>query len=352
MFLDSCVGCSNCAFCTNLHSAKYYFLNKKYSKEEYEKKISDLGDLNYLKLDGYNQRFRDLLLKHPRRYMHGNQNENVTGNHIYHTRNAFNCFNLEDCWDMAYCDLIFRGKDCWDLSSFGENVELVYESVSTGLNSQRCFFTFNAVIGSSDIAYCSMVYSCKNCFGCVGIKKNNYCIFNKQYSEEEYKKLREKIINHMKETGEWGEFMPISASPFGYNETVAQDYFPLTKDEAIKKGYKWKDPDKKEYQKTNFIPPDSVKFVDKSICNQLLSCIKCGKNYKITPHELQFYKKVSVSIPLKCPDCRHFARMSTKESRKLFKRNCSKCGTEIQSIYSKDQLEIVYCEKCYLEVIN
>ena len=29
-------------------------------------------------------------------------------------------------------------------------------------------------------------------------------------------------------TGEWGEFFPSSLSPFGYNETVAQEYFPLT----------------------------------------------------------------------------------------------------------------------------
>jgi hypothetical protein len=39
----------------------------------------------------------------------------------------------------------------------------------------------------------------------------------------------------MKSTGEWGEFFPLPLSPFGYNETVAQDYFPLTSEEAIEK---------------------------------------------------------------------------------------------------------------------
>jgi hypothetical protein len=39
----------------------------------------------------------------------------------------------------------------------------------------------------------------------------------------------------MKSTGEWGEFFPLSLSLFGYNETVAQDYFPLAQEEAIQK---------------------------------------------------------------------------------------------------------------------
>jgi hypothetical protein len=35
-----------------------------------------------------------------------------------------------------------------------------------------------------------------------------------------------KIIAHMQETGERGEFFHLSLSPFGYNETVAMEYFP------------------------------------------------------------------------------------------------------------------------------
>lgn len=31
----------------------------------------------------------------------------------------------------------------------------------------------------------------------------------------------------MQLTGEWGEFFPHELSPFCYNETVAQDYFPI-----------------------------------------------------------------------------------------------------------------------------
>jgi hypothetical protein len=39
----------------------------------------------------------------------------------------------------------------------------------------------------------------------------------------------------MKQTGEWGEFFDTSLSPFGYNETVANEYYPLSEEEATKK---------------------------------------------------------------------------------------------------------------------
>jgi hypothetical protein len=46
----------------------------------------------------------------------------------------------------------------------------------------------------------------------------------------------------------YGEFLPIEFSPFGYNATTAQEYFPLTKEEAILKNYNWKEPENKDYK--------------------------------------------------------------------------------------------------------
>lgn len=64
---------------------------------------------------------------------------------------------------------------------------------------------------------------------------------NKSYSAHEYEELCGKIIEHMQSTGEWGEYFPIEASPFGYNETVAQEYFPLTQEDVQEKGWSWYD---------------------------------------------------------------------------------------------------------------
>ncbi|USN57470.1 MAG: hypothetical protein H6766_03385 [Candidatus Peribacteria bacterium] len=66
-----------------------------------------------------------------------------------------------------------------------------------------------------------------HCFGCDGLRNKEYCIFNQQYTKEEYNELAPKIIDHMKQTGERGEFFHPSLSPFGYNETVANEYYPV-----------------------------------------------------------------------------------------------------------------------------
>ncbi|HRI36255.1 MAG TPA: hypothetical protein PK765_04235 [bacterium] len=81
--------------------------------------------------------------------------------------------------------------------------------------------------------YCESCNATKDCFACVGLRNKQYCILNKQYTKEEYEALVPKIIDHMRSTGEWGEFFPSRLGLFGYNESVGNDYFPLSKEEAL-----------------------------------------------------------------------------------------------------------------------
>ena len=87
--------------------------------------------------------------------------------------------------------------------------------------------------------------SCSDIFGCVGLRSTNYCILNKQYSKEEYKTMIPKVIAHMNEmpytdskgkTYTYGEFFPAELSPFAYNESLAQEYYPLDKATAEEQG--------------------------------------------------------------------------------------------------------------------
>ena len=45
-----------------------------------------------------------------------------------------------------------------------------------------------------------------------------------------------KIIEHMKKNNEWGRFFPMEYSPFAYNDSLASEYFPLSKEEVLKRG--------------------------------------------------------------------------------------------------------------------
>jgi hypothetical protein len=166
------------------------------------------------------------------------------------------------------------------------------------------------------------------------LNRYKYCILNKQYKKEEYFELKKKLIEHMKKTGEWGEFFPASIAPWAYNETVAQEYMPISKEEALKKGYGWKE-DQVSGGKSGEVADDVV------------ACAGCSKHFKLIPQELRFYKERVLPVPRKCPDCRHLDRIAIRTPRSLWKKACGKCGTQNWTTYSLDRPEKVYCDECY-----
>src|SRR3989338_3955733 len=130
-------------------------------------------------------------------------------------------------------------------------------------------------------AYCYNNNS--NLFGCVSLRNQSYCILNKKYTKEEYEALLPKIIQHMKDmpytdkkgrTYSYGDFYPTEIAQFDYNETSAQEFFPLTKEEAIAQGYSWKENKERNY-KITIEPkslPDNVKDAPDSITGGVIGC--------------------------------------------------------------------------------
>lgn len=98
-----------------------------------------------------------------------------------------------------------------------------------------------------------------NLFGCVGLKQNDYCVFNKQYSKEQYEELVAKIIEHMQKTKEWGEYFPYELSPCCYNETVAKEYFPLNENAAKALGSSWKNEELNDEVVSEKIVPQDIR---------------------------------------------------------------------------------------------
>src|SRR3989339_1078534 len=356
-FLDDCKGCANCICCKNLRNKSFYIYNKKVSKEEFEKfkKYLDEGDLLKEK-----EKFDQWKFQFPYICQHIVNSENSDGDYLEHAKNCHQCFDIvlsaEDC---KYCQYSgWNGKDMMDVSMCGKNSELVYEMQAT-VESYNCAFTFFCRDDQNSY-YCDNINHCKHCFGCINLRHKEYCILNKQYTKEEYEILVPKIINKMKEDLEFGELFPITLSPFAYNETLAQEYFPLTKEEVLEKGYQWKDEIIEVLKVEKIIPanslPNSILEIPRpedvgqadDILNWAIECEITKKPFKIIKPELEFYRKMNLPIPRRHPDQRHKDRMALRNPRKLWKRNCMKCNAEIQTTYSPDRKEIIYCEKCYL----
>lgn len=370
-FSRDLIGCHDCFGCINLRNAQYCFFNERLSKEEYMKKMKGFRFDSYSSVQDLKKQLEQFFLRFPRKSLNIKGSENVTGDHIKFSKNCQNAYDISDCQDCKYVSHLIGAKDCMDWDFYGERAELCYEMSSSAGNINYCSFCSNCWDDNYNLLYCDLVTGSKNCFGCIGLRHASYCILNKQYTQEEYEKLLPKIIKHMESTGEWGEFFPSELSPYGYNETLAQDYLPLTQEEVAKRGLKWKNKNEKiGYQGPKFELPDSILEADeKTICDKILTCegsgvslmrngldntsrfATSGANFKIIPQELKFYKQFAIPLPRQKPYQRYLDRMAVRNPRNEFVRSCAKCGQEMKTSYAPERPEIVYCEKCYLEEV-
>lgn len=352
-FLKSCVGCRNCFGCQNLRQKEYWIFNKPGSKSEYELFLKQFDSGSFRQLKRMTEKCRKFFLTQPQRHLQMLKAENSQGDQLVNCKNVYSSFEISDAEDIRYCTQLGLGsRDCMDVHQFGVGAELLYECVICGQGAQRLRFC-NSCITTSDILYSSQCLSSQHLFGCVGLRHKSFCILNKQYSKEEYHALEKQIISHMKATGEWGEFFPAHLSPFGYNETRAIEIFPLSKEQALAQGFSWYDDEKRaQEQQVSFEIPDNIKDVDDSILKKVLICEISSKSYKLTEAELKLYRQTGVPIPRRAPDQRYADRLALKNPRHLWKRDCSKCCRSMVSSYAPERQELVYCEECYLGVVE
>lgn len=349
-FLFECRLCADCVCCVGLQNKQYCIFNEKYSKEDYLKKLEELKLNTISGAEEMKKQFTQFKNKFPKRASHLINCENCKGDRMINCKNCVDSFDITECEDVKDIFLGLGLKDCLSCDHVGHgHPQLFYEMLGSieGFNCAFCLFSWT----SPNTFYCDFVLNSHDLFGCTNIKRSQYCILNKQYTKEQYDFLRAKIIEHMTKTKEWGEFFPIENSLFGYNETIAQEYFPLTKEQTLKNGYKWKDDDNRQFQKQTYEVPNAIENAPDSIINEVLECTDCSKNFKAVPEELRIYKQMHIPIPRKCHECRHHDRLVLRPELKLYERTCDKCSTPIATSLSQDRAQIVYCEKCYLGTI-
>lgn len=396
-FSSGLIDCHECFGCVNLKHKRYCFFNEQLSKEAYQKRVAEYDLGSYAVLEKLWEEMRERRLHFPCRYMQGVSNVNSTGDYLdncKNVRNSFFCRNMDSVSHSQF--LLFKEtKDSSDLCTAGG--EMCYElEEGGGYHCKFCWLlagTGDEMTTSYNAEYSMNCFDSSNLFGCIGLKKKQYCIFNKAYSESEYHALREKIIAQMKvvpyvdERGRvysYGEFFPPHFSPFAYNESLAQDCFPLEREEAISKGYVWRDAAMLQRQASldSFRIPDHIRATDDSILREVIQCAsplgvrdvhQCFGVFQITPRELEFFRRVNLPLPRKCFNCRHGERLRLRNLFRLWKRKCGcgqtkdvkletkntyqntvehfhgeeSCPNEFQTTFEPNRAEIVYCEQCY-----
>ena len=347
--LFDCRSCTNCIGCVGLRQKSYCIFNEQVTKEDYFKFLKEHPLNDPRTISSILSKQKELRKKLPQRHFFGLQNKDVSGNHIYNAHNVHDSFDVKGGENSRFVYTSRKAMDTYD-AAFSPNIEFSYE-ILTCLGANRVRFS-HLCMTCSDTFYSDSCFNAHNVFGCVGLKGGEYCILNKQYSKEEYEELVPKVVEHMKNTGEWGQFFPVTLSPFKYNESIAQEYFPLTKEEAITQGFGWTDEIPATLGQETILNdslPTNPQDYGSDLLQQILKCDTCSRNYRYAPQEVAFYKRFGLSLPRTCFNCRHTRRMSLRNTRKLWDGNCANCNAVLRTSYNPEQQKEfrIYCEPCY-----
>ncbi|MCR4327896.1 MAG: hypothetical protein NUV53_00040, partial [Patescibacteria group bacterium] len=379
-----CKNCQDCIGCVGLRNKNYCVFNEQLSKEDYEKEKSRLLGNGRTMHNEVRKKHEKLKNRIPHRFATTLQCVGVSGDHIVQSKNARQCFDVKRTEDCAYCVRMIDAKDTYD-TNYCEYLELCYDYLGFWKMARSRFS--NTCGEGSDIEYSDFCSGSSFLFGCVGVRKKDYCILNKRYPKDEYEKIKAKIIVHMNEMPyegkngrvyRYGEFFPAEISLLAYNESVAQDFFPLSREEVVSKGFIWKEPEERHYSVT--ITPDAVpehiEDIPDSIVDEVVGCAheggcnhQCTTAFKIITPELQYYRRMNLPLPQLCPNCRHYERLAQRNPLRVWRRQCDcvgvasingvyhntishshgdkRCPNKFETPYDSNRPEIVYCAQCY-----
>lgn len=352
----------DCTLSWNLRNKQYVIYNKQYTEEEYHKKLQELKlnthEGRQKALTEFNAIIEEKAIHHFR--VQQGRIENSTGDYIRNVSNVHDCFDIEDGVNLRHVRNMDVIKDCMECEYGGEGEDGL-QNIETYPMPTHAMCTYGCY-GGDNIFYSFYVMNSKNMFGSSGIKKGQYVILNKQYTKEEYEQVLASIIANMKDAGEWGEYFPIKNSLFAYNETNAQHWFELTKDEVINKGLTWQDDTQLAVGTGESLVsaelPSTIQEVDaESIISQSIQCGACSKAYRITKQELEFYQGHDIPLPRQCYECRYKRRRGWHNALELLEEQCTceetdhtthdgRCSVVFNSALF-DTYNNVYCGDCY-----
>ena len=200
-FLFDCRNCEYCFGATNQRNKKYLWFNEQLSKEEWEKRRSNVDLGSHIVFRDHWKQFYGLLKAAvwPENFNIGSE-ACIGGDYLIKCSNNYYTSYGRDGHNNYYNFGAWSGSNsAFSCTIFGENC---FQSGPTH-NSSNCKFS-GMMIRCDACEYSFNCYDSTNCFGCVGLRHKKFHIFNKPYSEEEYWKRVDELKCAMLDKGEYG----------------------------------------------------------------------------------------------------------------------------------------------------
>lgn len=384
--------CKNVLFGFGLNNMDYVFKNKVYPKEEreaifqtYKKKIKTISWCKEL-LKEYGEFSNSCF--HPA--VRNTNAEGSVGSQINNCKHMIFSFGGEGTDDSRYCSTQWRSHDVMDVEAASSS-QLIYNCIwSTKMYGSLVIV--NNFGELRDSYYDFYTRGGNNLLGCFGIQNQEYCILNKKYPKDQRETLARKIVGDICAKHQWGKFLDTKNSPFPYNDTLADKFFPVKETkignvvtlinprgigqvEIVEPGKfispafldLWGSEKLSILRRTqevelNIPPddkvmhaqdiPDDINDVDERILDKVIICEQTGRPFKLTRLEFDFYKTYELPIPTRHYEQRELDRHENIiPDRYLDTCICDKCGKETLCEHRPDRSYKVYCEVCYKKEI-
>lgn len=301
-FSSNLVWCSECIFCYDMENISYAIKNTVFEKTEYFRQ----KQIILQEKDKY-QLYFDSVSK----IGAIQASKNCTWSSILASDNLANAYfvnnlvvwnNIMFAWSLAdggNCyDIFMAGKwtkHCYWVVNFGGNPEHIYCSLGIGFS----FYMF----------YCMFCDNCSFCFGCIGLINKQYCVFNIQYSKEQWNELVEKIFSSIEKAGLLGEYFPATMNPFYFNDTFAFLFGDFEKELMKQQWFLWRDDIMKtdipidveivsfsDLEKYEFLNIEGKYYIDPIILTKTIQDTS-GNFFKVTRMEYDFLVKYELPLP-------------------------------------------------------
>ncbi|MBU0531084.1 MAG: hypothetical protein ABIG32_00875 [Candidatus Uhrbacteria bacterium] len=359
-FLFDCRNCEKCFAATNKRNAKYIFFNKQLSKEGWEKRVAEIDFGDRKVLSEYRVRWRQLMDEEaiwPENF--NIQAADSTGEYLNKVNGMHWCKNSHNnCHDCYYVD---AGADQGSESAFCNCV----------VSSSRIFGSINAIHSADmrytqacndcqNLEYSMQCFNCENCFGCVGLNRKKYCIFNKQYSEDEYWQQVDELKCRMLDRGEYGQWFPLSMSPVYVFDSGGAVQFGASREDLLRLGAKEYDPEscgaigedlvRQEARNVSEVPDHIDELDPEEWANIPLYDPEEKRRFALLKPEIDFYQKHRLA-----PPNQHFIARTRAFEREMntgtfIETDCHQCTHKVvvaeNPTYKNRK---IYCKACYLK---
>ncbi|MFC1788101.1 hypothetical protein ACFLZY_02675 [Patescibacteria group bacterium] len=360
-FLFDCRNCENCFGATNKRNKKYLWFNEQLSSEEWERRRAevDLGSRKVVEeyLEKFSQLVKDAVWPE-------NFNEKTEGCIGEYLTNCNDCryvyFANQSARNIFWGAFAMQGpQDCAFCAEASGSQEIYYCSAAT--NSFLCKFSL-WVSRCKELEYSIDCYDCEYCFGCVGLRKKQFCIFNKQYSEEDYWKKVDEIKCVMLDRDEYGKFLPPKFSPTHYVDCGATKYQLADLEFGKAIGANLFDPNSEgaigdELAQAQVVHqvtevPDHVKGMGDWAGKVLFDPVYKRRFSYLSP-EIKLYQQLNIAPPREHTTFRTQKMVTSSNSGVFEPAQCDQCKKKlIISLNKTYPNRTIYCKPCYLKYLE